>query len=396
MQYREDKRSGKGLSVLGFGCMRFPNRLGAIDQDATERLILQAVERGVNYFDTAYAYGGSEEALGKALVKHGLRDKVFIASKLPHARCKSIDDVERLFATSLKRLQTDHLDFYLVHNIVDSAQWARLADMGMVDWIARKKAEGAIGSIGFSFHGSIGEFKKTLGAYDWDLVQIQYNYMNENYQAGREGLQLAASKGIPVVIMEPLLGGKLATGLPAEAKRAFELVEPDRHPATWGLRWLWDQPEVTVVLSGMNDPAQMDGNCAAADAAMPGCLSIDERAAYEVVREEFGKSYKVPCTGCNYCMPCPQGISIPACFSAYNTSYSIGWMTGVFGYLTSVGANGSDIHLASDCIECGACKRKCPQHIDIPEELKEVRKRLQPNPLGPALKAYSQLPFKVF
>ena len=396
MQYRDDKRSGNRLSVLGFGCMRFPNRLGAIDQDATEELILQAVERGVNYFDTAYAYGGSEEALGKALVKYGLRDKVFIASKLPHARCKSIADVERPFTTSLKRLQTDRLDYYLIHNIVDSAQWARLADMGMADWVAQKKAEGAIGSIGFSFHGSIEEFKKTLGAYDWDLVQIQYNYMNENYQAGREGLQLAASKGIPVVIMEPLLGGKLATGLPETARRAFEIVDPERHPATWGLRWLWDQPEVTVVLSGMNDPAQMEGNCAAADGATPGCLSLDERAAYEVVCEEFGKSYKVPCTGCNYCMPCPQGISIPACFSAYNTSYSIGWFTGVFGYLTSVGANGSDIHLVSDCIECGACKKKCPQHIDIPEELKEVRKRLQPNPLGPALKVYSQQPLRLF
>ena len=393
MQYREDKRSGKKLSVLGFGCMRFPSTLGVIDQEATDALVLQAYERGVNYFDTAYAYSGSEEALGKALVRHGLRDQVYIASKLPHGKCKSIDDVERHFATSCKRLQTDYLDFYLVHNVVDSAQWARLENIGMREWVARKKAEGAIGSMGFSFHGSYDEFAKTLAAFDWDFVQIQYNYMNENYQAGRAGLQLAAARGIPVVIMEPLLGGKLATGLPAMARHAFELVEPDRHPATWGLRWLWNQPEVTVVLSGMNDPAQMDGNCAAADAAVPGCLSLDEQAAYEVVREEFGKSYKVPCTGCNYCMPCPKGISIPACFAAYNNSYSIGWYTGMFGYLTSVGANGADIHLASDCIECGACKKKCPQHIDIPEELKAVRRRLQPGPVEPALKLYAKLPF---
>lgn len=395
MQYREDKRSGNKLSVLGFGCMRFPNRLGAIDQEATEALILQAYERGVNYYDTAYSYPGSEEALGKALAKHGLREKVHVASKLPHARCKSIDDVERLFTTSLKRLQTDYLDYYLIHNIVDSVQWQHLVELGMPEWIAKKKAEGAIRSMGFSFHGSLEEFKSTLAAYDWDFVQIQYNYMNENYQAGREGLQLVAERGIPVVVMEPLLGGKLAVGLPESARKAFGIVEPDRHPATWGLRWLWDQPEVTVVLSGMNDPAQMEGNCNDADAALPGCLSLDERAAYEVVREEFGKSYKVPCTGCNYCMPCPQGISIPACFSAYNTSYSIGWMTGMMGYLTSVGASGADIHLVSDCIECGACKKKCPQHIDIPEELKAVRKRLQPNPLGTALKMYSKSPVKL-
>ena len=395
MQYREDKRSGNRLSVLGLGCMRFPNRLGAIDQEAVDRLVLQAYERGVNYFDTAYAYAGSEEALGKALVKHGLRDRVYVASKLPHGKCRSIDDVERLFATTLKRLQTGYVDYYLIHNIVDSAQWHKLVDLGIGEWIARKKDEGAIRSIGFSFHGSFSEFERTLGSYDWDFVQIQYNYMNEHYQAGREGLALAASRGLPVIIMEPLLGGKLANGLPERARTAFDMVEPGRHPAEWGLRWLWDQPEVTVVLSGMNDPAQMEGNCAAAEASAPGCLSIDERAAIEVVREEFGKSYKVPCTGCNYCMPCPKGISIPACFAAYNTSYSIGWVTGMFGYLTSVGANGTDAHLVSDCVECGACKAKCPQHIDIPEELKAVRRRLQPNPLGPALKAYSKLPVRI-
>ena len=393
MQYREDKRSGNRLSVLGFGCMRFPNTMGVIDQEAADRLVKQAFDRGVNYFDTAYSYPGSEEALGKVLANHGLRERVHIATKLPHGKCQSIADVDRLFATSLSRLQTGYVDYYLMHNIVDAAQWERLEALGMREWVARKKREGAIRSIGFSFHGSLVEFKKMLDAYDWDFVQIQYNYMNETYQAGREGLQLAAQRGIPVVVMEPLLGGKLATGLPDAARRAFSLVEPERHPAEWGLRWLWDQPGVTVVLSGMNDPAQMDGNCDAAETAVPGCLSLDERAAYEVVREEFAKSYKVPCTGCNYCMPCPKGISIPACFAAYNTSYSIGWFTGVFNYFTSVGASSTDVHLASHCIECGACKKKCPQHIDIPEELKAVRRRLQPGPVEPALKLYAKLPF---
>jgi len=290
MQYREDKRSGNRLSALGFGCMRFPNTMGVIDQEAADRLVKQAFDRGVNYFDTAYSYPGSEEALGKALANHGLRERVHIATKLPHGKCQSISDVDRLFATSLSRLQTGNVDYYLMHNIVDAAQWERLEALGMREWVARKKREGAIRSIGFSFHGSLVEFKKMLDAYDWDFVQIQYNYMNETYQAGREGLQLAAQRGIPVVVMEPLLGGKLATGLPDAARRAFSLVEPERHPAEWGLRWLWDQPGVTVVLSGMNDPAQMDGNCDAAETAVPGCLSLDERAAYEVVREEFAKA----------------------------------------------------------------------------------------------------------
>jgi predicted aldo/keto reductase-like oxidoreductase len=393
MQYREDKRSGNKLSVLGFGCMRFPNRLGAIDQNATEALVRRAVDAGVNYFDTAYAYPGSEEALGKALAATGLRERVFIASKLPHGKCRSIQDVERMFSTSCKRLQTGRIDYYLLHNIVDSAQWERLESFGMREWIARKKAEGAVGSIGFSFHGSNAEFRKMLDAYDWDFAQIQYNYMNEHYQAGKDGLELAAARGIPVVIMEPLLGGKLATGLPKDARRAFELVDSARHPAEWGLRWLWEQPGVTVVLSGMNDPAQLECNCTAAEAAVPGCLSLDERAAIEVVREEFGKSYKVPCTGCNYCMPCPQGISIPSCFAAYNASYSIGLYTGMFNYLTTVGASNSELHLASDCVECGACVRKCPQHIDIPTQLKAVCHRLQPGPVEPALRLYAKLPF---
>ena len=391
MQYREDKRSGKSLSILGFGCMRFPSRVGVVDQAATETLIAEAMKRGVNYFDTAYSYFGSEEALGKALAARGVREEVYIAGKLPHGKCRTIDDVERLFTTTLERLQTEYLDYYLIHNIVEHSSWERLVDMGIIDWIARKKDEGAIREIGFSFHGSLDEFRKTIESFDWDFVQIQYNYVNEHYQAGREGLDMAAKRGMSVMVMEPLLGGKLATGLPARARTAFRLVDETRHPAEWGFRWLWNQPEVTVVLSGMNDMAQLEANCAAADAAHSGCLSLEELAAYEVVREEFGASYKVACTGCNYCMPCPQGISIPACFSAYNTSYAVSWFTGAFGYYTSVGAAGANAHLASDCVECGACVRKCPQHIDIPRELKAVRRRLQPAPVGAVLKLYSSL-----
>lgn len=390
MQYRDDRRAGTSLSVLGMGCMRLPARLGVIDQQATNALVARAVERGVNYFDTAYLYPGSEEALGEALRVvdangTALRDRVFVADKLPHGKVRSLDDAERLFSTSLQRLGTGRIDYYLMHNVVTCAQWERLVALGIEGWVAQKKASGAIGQVGFSFHGTFPEFKKLLDAYDWDFVQIQYNYVNERYQAGRDGLELAAGRGLPVVVMEPLLGGKLAGGLPAGARRIFEQVEPQASPASWGLRWLWDQPEVTVVLSGMNTAAQLDDNCAVAEKTAPGSLTDAERAAVEAVRDEFRRTFRVPCTGCNYCMPCPKGINIPASFAAYNESFSLGWFTGLKHYAMSGGAAG-DLHLAGDCVRCGACARKCPQGIAVPDELQAVCRRLQPPGLKTAAK----------
>ena len=377
MQYRLDKRSGNELSVLGMGCMRFPRSKGSIDMLRSELVILTAIEHGVNYFDTAYLYGGSEEALGKIVERNNLRERIFIASKLPHNKCKSNEDVERFFNTSLQRLRTNYLDYYLLHNVMRVAQWERLAEFGMADWIAQKKADGSIRQMGFSFHGNIAEFRKLLDAYDWDFVQIQYNYANEHYQAGREGLELAAERGLPVIIMEPLLGGRLATGLSKEAAEILTSANPERSHASWGLRWLFDQPEVTVVLSGMNSPEMMLDNCATADETAPGSLTDEEHAAIASACAAFEKSFRVPCTGCNYCMPCPQGISIPSLFAAYNESYSLGWGTGFYHYLISVGAASGNPQLASDCIACGACAKKCPQHIDIPARMVDVRKRLQ-------------------
>ncbi len=377
MEYRFDKRSGNNLSVMGMGCMRLPRSVSGIDVLKTELCVLTAIEQGVNYFDTAYAYGGSEAALGEIVERNGLRDRIFIASKLPHGKCKSIDDVERLFAASLERLRTDYLDYYLMHNIVTADQWTRLVDLGIEEWIAQKKASGAIRRIGFSFHGGIAEFRTLMDAYDWDFVQIQYNYVNEHYQAGREGMELAASRGLPVIVMEPLLGGRLTANLPKDATRALEDAVPDRTPAAWGLRWLFDQPEVTVVLSGMNSPEMIEENCATAAATAPGSMTDAERAAIEQARVAFGRSFRVPCTGCNYCMPCPQGISIPSVFAAYNESYSLEWRTGFFQYMLSVGVATGEPRLASSCIECGACAKKCPQHIDVPARMGDVRKRLE-------------------
>jgi len=384
--YREDKHSGNKLSALGLGCMRLPTKLGAVDEQATEQIVLRALELGVNYFDTAYLYSGSEEALGNVVARNDLRDRMYIASKLPHGKCRQTSDFDKYFNTTLERLQTTWLDYYLIHNVANAEQWQRVADLGIKEWIAARKQDGSIRNIGFSFHGSISEFKKMLDVNDWDFVQIQYNYMNEHYQAGSEGLALAAERGLSVIIMEPLLGGKLAVGLPESARAAMATYSADRSPAEWGLRWLWNQPQVTCVLSGMGSLEQLEDNASAAANAPAGCMGIDELAIIEVVREEFGRSYKVPCTGCNYCMPCPKGISIPACFATYNESYSIGWTTGLFHYLTSVGAGSNELHLPSDCVRCGACMAKCPQHIAIPDELVKVRKRLQPGPVGPALR----------
>lgn len=397
MEYRIDERTGNELSILGFGCMRFPTtRPGKIDLLRTELLILEAIASGINYFDTAYLYPGSEEALGTILDQNGLRNRVNIATKLPHTNCKSLEDIERCFQRSCARLKTDYLDYYLIHNVSTLEQWTRLVDLGIEAWIAEKKRTGAIKQIGFSFHGSTPEFMKLIDAYDWDFCQIQYNYANEHYQAGRDGLHYAASKGLPVIIMEPLLGGRLVDRLPERAKEVIEQSAPSDMSETQAavslaLRWLWDQPEVTVVLSGMSTEEQLLDNIAIADDATPGCLTEAEQATLDRVLALFKESFRAPCTGCNYCMPCPKGINIPSLFNAYNTSYSVNWLTGAKNYFMSVGALGTDAHYTSDCVECGACVRKCPQQIAIPKELKNVRRRLQP----PATKAIMQVVSKM-
>lgn len=377
MQYRENKRNKDQLSILGYGCMRFPSTMGKIDVEKTEKLLLHAYQSGVNYYDTAYLYPGSEEVLGEILKKHNLREKVFIATKLPQYMCKSGADFDKFFDIERKRLQTDYIDYYLMHNITSYKQWESLEAHGIKDWIKNKKANGEIRQIGFSYHGSLDEFPKMLDAYEWDFVQIQYNYINTNYQAGTRGLKLAAQKGLSVIIMEPLLGGKLATGLSQEAKDIFLKENPESTPVSWALRWIWNQPEVSVILSGMNATDQLEENLKLADSSIPDMLTDSELETIDKVVEVFNKSYKVPCTGCNYCMPCPQKINIPACFAAYNTSFAVDKKTGFFQYVINVNAMNKDSHYASDCVECGKCEKHCPQGIQIRNELKNVKKRLQ-------------------
>ncbi len=375
MRYRSD-RKGTQLSILGYGCLRFTRKNGKIDLKKAETEILEAIKRGVNYFDTAYVYQGSEAALGEILERNGCREQVYIATKLPHYLIKSRAGLERCFQEQLNRLQTDHVDYYLMHMLNDADTWEALKQKGVQDWIEEKLKAGAIRNIGFSYHGNSGNFKKLLDAYDWDFCQIQYNYMDEDTQAGRAGLQYAEQKGIPVVIMEPLRGGKLVDLLPSEAKELFAGARPERTPAEWAFRWLWDQTGVTVVLSGMNSVQMVRENTEAASSAEPGELTDADRELYRKVKQEINRKVKVGCTACGYCMPCPQGIDIPGTFRCYNEMYTERPKVGRKEYLMTT-AFRKHQNPASGCIRCGRCERLCPQKIEIRKELKQASRELE-------------------
>lgn len=375
MQYRKD-RKGNEISALGYGCMRFTKKGGNVDLEKAEREVLAAIEEGVNYLDTAYVYAGNEVAVGEILARTNTRDKVYLATKLPHYLIKSIDGVEKMFREELRRLQTDHIDYYLMHMLTDIPTWERLKKLGMEQWIKGKLASGEIRNIGFSYHGNTEMFQKLVDAYDWDFCQIQYNYMDEHSQAGVEGLRYANKKGLPVIIMEPLRGGRLVNLLPESAKELFERDEEKRTPAELALKWLYDQPEVTCVLSGMNSLEMVEQNVKTACESPVGCLTESDRRLIEQVKEEIAKKVKVGCTGCGYCMPCPRGVDIPGTFRCYNAMYSEGKQGGRKEYLQCT-AFRKDTSSASQCISCGKCETHCPQQIPIRKELKQAAKELE-------------------
>ena len=381
MQYRTDPKNGNRLSILGFGCMRFPKK-----EVLCEEIITTAVKLGVNYFDTAHIYMGSEATLGKILKKNGLREKIYIADKLPHFRCKSRGDFDRFFQESLERLQTDYIDYYLIHNIGAIDAWKRLETFGIKEWIADKKRSGAIRSIGFSFHGKSVDFVPLLDAYEWDFCMIQYNYLNEFYQAGTAGFKAIEERGMACIVMEPLLGGNLAHKLPQKAIKMFDEVVPDRSPAAWAFKWLWDKPGVTVAISGMNVMAHLYENVEVAKNTPANSLTGEEMAVYSKATEVISEAYKVPCTGCDYCMPCPKGVNISGCFGAYNMSYVAGYKFGMSLFFNATLGLGTVSSSPSKCNKCGVCIKKCPQEIDIPSQLKKVRKRLEPLPIRLVLK----------
>ena len=389
MNYRKDKY-GKELSILGFGCMRFPRKNGKTDVEETEKEILTAIERGVNYFDTAYIYPGSEATLGEILEKNGVRDKVYIATKLPHYLIKSREELDKKFDEQLRRLRTDHIDYYLMHMLTDTATWQRLVEMGIEEWIAEKKASGQIRQVGFSYHGGTDMFCKLVDAYDWDFTQIQYNYMDEHSQAGRRGLHYAHSKGLAVIIMEPLRGGRLVKNLPASATKIFENYKVKHTPASWALRWLWDQKEVTVVLSGMNSLSMVNENIDTASSVRIGELSEGDKDMLDRVVKAINAKMKIGCTGCGYCMPCPKGVDIPGTFAAYNRRSTDGKFWGLMDYFmcTTLRTNSA---AASECIGCGKCEKHCPQHLPIRKHLANAKREFE----GPIYKIGKKIAKKI-
>ena len=358
--------------------MRFTGKGGRIDYEKAEREVMLAVEKGVNYFDTAYAYPGSEECLGRILAENNARGKVNIATKLPQYMVRSMKGIDKIFNEELSRLRTDHIDYYLMHMFTDYLEWESLLSLGIEKWISDHKADGSIRNIGFSFHGDTETFLKILNAYDWDFCQIQYNYLDETSQAGREGLKAAAAKGIPVIIMEPLRGGKLVN-LPAKAEKLLKESGRGYTPASLGLSWLWNQEEVTCVLSGMNSLGMIRENCRCASNAEAGMLTEEDLALVDQIRRMIRESEKVGCTGCRYCMPCPKGVDIPGNFHYYNLMYLDNKLSARFEFARNMGLQ-KEPGFASLCIGCGKCEKHCPQHLPIREKLKEADKALRPLP----------------
>lgn len=389
MEYRQND-----WSILGFGCMRFPKKGGSVDMKETERELAYAIAHGVNYFDTAYIYRGNEKVLGELVAKNHWRAQIQIATKMPHYLIHSIDELEKLFCEQLKRLQTDYVDNYLMHMLPDVHIWKKLVRMGILDWINEKKENGQIRRIGFSYHGNSQNFIALLDAYDWEFCQVQYNYMDIHNQAGAEGVAYAAKKGIPVIIMEPLRGGRLVNGLPKKAKDLFAAAEPKRSPAEWGLRWLWNQPEISVVLSGMNSMAMIQENIRIADTVKVGEMTETDGAMFEDVRNAVNEKMKVPCTGCGYCQPCPYGVDIPGAFRCYNVRYTDNFFTGMAREISDVydfqGQNGPMRLCADNAANANSIVR---QGIAVRKELKQVVRHME-NPVYKVIAFFAKDMFK--
>ncbi len=377
MKYRLNPKNGDQLSQLAFGCMRFQ---GGFEE--TERQIIRAIELGVNYFDTAYIYPNSESTLGRVLAK-GYRDRVKIATKMPPYMVKKYEDFDKIFEAQCARLQTGYIDYYLLHMLTDVKVFERIRALGFERWLQEKKAQGRIRNLGFSYHGGRSEFPKLVDAFGWDFAMIQFNYLDEFNQAGRSGLEYAASNGLPVMIMEPLRGGCLAKKLPPSVDALFQAADASRSPAEWAFRWIYNFPEVTTVLSGMNTMEMIEENVRVASNALPGSFKNADFQMFGKVREILQEMMKVPCTGCNYCMPCPAGVDIPTCFSCYNGISIAGKRRAFTEYLMQTSMK-KDVGAASRCVGCGKCETHCPQKIEIRKHLKFVSGALEPFYYRPA------------
>ncbi len=364
MQYRKFGNTGIEVSALGFGCMRLPlNEDKTINEEKAIAMIRHAIDNGVNYVDTAYPYhqGTSELLVAKAL-KDGYREKVYLADKLPMFAIEGEDDFEKYLNEQLQKCETEYFDFYLLHAI-NKERFDIIKKYHFAEKMAAAKADGRVKYIGFSFHDDLDVFKELVDYFDWDFCQIQYNYINTHHQAGTEGLKYAAAKGLGVIIMEPLLGGKLANLAPHVA----EAFTGDKSAVEYALDWLWDQEEVSLLLSGMTEPEQVEQNLEYASRSSVGMVTEEERAMYAKAKEIFDRASLVDCTKCEYCMPCPFGLNIPGIFAAYNTSASIGMTAAKEAYEAMETK-------ADACRACHKCEKVCPQNIKISEVMPKVVK----------------------
>lgn len=389
-------KNGDELSILGFGAMRLPTKEdGSIDEKTATDMVRYSIDNGVNYVDTAWPYhmGESEPFLARALA-HGYREKVKLATKQPQWMVKKPEDMDKFLNSQLEKLNTNHIDYYLIHSLVSSS-WESIRNLGVLEFLDRAKADGRIINAGFSYHGTPEDFAPIVDAYNWDFCQIQYNFLDTNVQAGKAGLEYAASKGLGVIIMEPLRGGNLADPVPQEVMDIWNAAEKKRSPVEWALRWVWNHPEVTVVLSGMSAPAHVEENLRIADEGLPESLSEKELQLVERVAEKYGKMMPINCTGCRYCMPCPEDVDIPACFDTYNNLHMFGdedrlkmmYAAKLGGILRGAGTN-----FASQCVQCGQCLDACPQNIPIPAMLEKVAEEFE----GPDLQERMAFAKKLF
>jgi predicted aldo/keto reductase-like oxidoreductase len=377
MRYRQAGKTGQSLSILGFGCMRLPiigGKAHLIDGEKAQAMVDYALTSGINYFDTAYVYhaevpfqaGMSEVFLGNALKRE--RRKVHLATKLPSWYLERRADMDRFLDQQLERLQTDHIDFYLVHSLTGEL-WKKLSSLGIREFLDAAIADGRIKYAGFSFHDDGSAFKPIVDAYHWSFCQIQYNFMDEDYQAGRAGLQYAAGKGLGVIIMEPLRGGGLTRQVPGDVQAVWDKAGVKRTPAEWALRFVWNRPEVSVVLSGMSELDQMRENVRIAGHGLANSLTRRELALIQEAKAIYQAKIRVDCTNCGYCLPCPHGVSIPANFLQLNNlSIYRDRDAAEFFYFHIL----NEEQRASNCEECGQCEDLCPQHIPIRNRLKEV------------------------
>ena len=375
MKYRKMEKTQDELSVLGFGCMRLPQKNGAIDEERAKAQLRGAIDRGLNYVDTAMPYhdGKSEPFVGRAL-QDGYREKVKLATKLPPWLVKERRDMDIILDGQLRDLQSEKIDYYLIHSLVGES-FAKISKLGVRDFLDKAKADGRIVNAGFSFHGDRDSFKEIVDAYDWDFCMIQLNILDREFQAGLEGMRYAAAKGLGVIVMEPLRGGLLAKDLPKSVQEIWEEARETRSPVEWALRWVWDHEEVTLLLSGMNEERHIEENLRIASEVEPQSLSKEDLELVERVAQEYRRLMKSGCTGCGYCMPCPAGVKIPACLGLYDhaklsgdeNSARMAYLIRVTGLLD--GKSG----LASKCIRCGKCVKACPQNIDVPKHLEEVK-----------------------